>query len=388
MDESSGGRSERRARRPERGVFERPLGSGIWWVRYVDDQGRLHREKVGPKALALKVYHKRRTEIQERRFFPERLRRREALVGDTIDDYLTTIKDRLHSYRDRLRYASLWKSALAGKTLRQVVPGDVERYIGKRVAEVSPATVNRELAFLKRVFQVAIGDGYADINPVRAVKMFKENNKRVRFLSETEEERLHAQLSQSDWSLVEFALQTGLRQAEQFHLRWENIDFPSRTVTVTRSKSGELRRVRMNDTVTRLLRDLAAYARGPWVFPSRTRETSRDSQNFLHRSFLPALKRAGIENFRWHDLRHTFASRLVMAGVDLRTVQELMGHHSIEMTLRYAHLSPEHQLDAVRRLDHWKPTDTSTDTRGFDGPEGPKGPVLSVRFYEGKGGAP
>ena len=81
----------------------------------------------------------------------------------------------------------------------------------------------------------------------------------------------------------------------------------------------------------------------------------------MHRIFVPALKRAAIQDFHWHDLRHTFASRLVMAGVDLRTVQELMGHKGIAMTLRYSHLSPAHQLEAVQRLSR-KPTGTTTGT--------------------------
>ena len=156
-------------------------------------------------------------------------------------------------------------------------------------------------------------------------------------------------------------LHTGLRQSEQFHLQWEHVDFTTGILTVPRSKHGEARRVPMNDTVREILRTRPSRLKSPWVFPSEAGDTPIDARNYVRRTFLPALKTAEIQGLRWHDLRHTFASRLVMAGADLRTVQELMGHKTIAMTLRYSHLSPAHQLDAVQRLNR-KPTDTTIDT--------------------------
>ena len=121
----------------------------------------------------------------------------------------------------------------------------------------------------------------------------------------------------------------------------------------------------MNDTVRELLRALPSRLKSDWVFPSDTGRTPLDGQNFVNRVFLKALRKARVEDFSWHCLRHTFASRLVMAGVDLRTVQELLGHKTLAMTLRYSHLSPGHQLDAVRRLNaagDASRSDTATDT--------------------------
>ncbi len=333
-----------------RGIFERPKGSGVWWVRYHDDGGNEHREKVGPKALAVKVYQKRKTEIREGRFFPESIRRKDRPLAEMIDDYLSRVKDRLRSYREYERAGRDWKAALPGKTLRQVQPGDIERYIAGRVGEVKPATINRHLAFLKHLYAVAIADGVVETNPVKAVKLLKENNARVRFLTAEEEERLLAELEPEDHGIVLVAIHTGLRQAEQFHLRWDCVDFANRVLTVPRSKSGDARRVPMNDLVLETLRVLPSRLKSAWVFPSGTGETPLDARNFYNRIFVPALERANIIDFHWHDLRHTFGSRLAMAGVDLVTIQQLMGHKTLEMTLRYAHLAPEHKAAAVEVL--------------------------------------
>jgi integrase len=347
-------------RRRQRGIFERPKGSGIWWARYHDQHGREHREKVGPKGLALKVYQKRKTEVQEGRYFPERLRRRDPLLRDVIDDYLPRVKGRLRSFPDHARCGRLWKDALGNYPLRQVVAGDVQRYVARRLTEVRPATVNREVAFLKRVFNVAIEDGLADTNPVRKVRLLREDNTRVRYLADDEEARLRQEIGDPHWPVVALALNTGLRRAEQFNLSWEHVDFNANVLTIPRTKAGRTRRVPMNSLVRDHLRALPSRLKGPWVFPSASGETPLDSQNFMNRVFVPAVKRAGIQDFRWHDLRHTFASRLVMQGVDIRTTQELLGHADIRMTLRYSHLSPSHLLDAVEKLLDGTGTTTGT----------------------------
>src|SRR5262245_13865749 len=346
--------------RQSRGVFERSKGSGVWWVRYHDQHGREHRERVGPKGLAAEVYRKRKTEVAERRFFPERVGRRDPLLRDVIDDYLERVRNRLRSFADQARCARLWKEALGGYPLRQIVTGDVQRYVARRLAEVRPASVNREVAFLKRVFNVAMDDDLADANPVRKVRLLREDNARVRYLTDDEESRLRSEIGELQWPVVAIALHTGLRRTEQFSLMWEHVDFNTNVLTIPRTKAGRVRRVPMNSMVRELLRSLPSRLKSPWVFPSASGETPLDSQNLMNRVFVPAVKRADIQDFRWHDLRHTFASRLVMKGVDIRTTQELLGHADIRMTLRYSHLSPSHLLDAVEKLLDATGTTTGT----------------------------
>jgi site-specific recombinase XerD len=370
--------TEEQARR-ERGIFERPAGSGVWWVRYADENRRVHREKVGPKALALKVYRKRKTEVTERRFFPEQIRWRDVLLSKIIDDYLKRAENTLRSYRDYERYGRYWKDALGDKTLRQILPSDIERYIANRIEDLKPASLNRQLAFLERVFNIAIADGKATTNPVRAVKLFKENNQRVRFLTDEEEKTLRTAIGEAEWPMIDVAMHTGLRQGEQFKLKWKHVDFATGIITIPRSKHGEIRYVPMNDTVREILRARPSRLKSDYVFPSDTGKTPIDACNYMRRVFVPALEAAKIENFHWHDLRHTFASRLVMKGVDIRTVQELMGHKTITMTLRYSHLSPAHQLDAVQRLNR-PPTSTSTSTEPDGGADAemPPGEVVEL----------
>jgi site-specific recombinase XerD len=143
------------------------------------------------------------------------------------------------------------------------------------------------------------------------------------------------------------------------------VNFGQGFVSAHHTKSREDYHVPMNDALRATVRALPSRLTSPWVFPSDTGETPLDPKNFVNRVFSPALERAGIRDFRWHDLRHTFASRLVMRGVDIRTVQELMGHKTLAMTQRYSHLSPAHELDAVQRLtgaDVGHATGTTTGT--------------------------
>lgn len=159
---------------------------------------------------------------------------------------------------------------------------------------------------------------------------------------------------------LDIAIHTGLRKSEQYRLTWSCVDFERQILTVPQSKNGETRHVPLNSTALAAFLLLKRYSDGAGVFRSVG----------PRRWFEPAIEKSGLTDFTWHCLRHTFASRLVMAGVDLRTVQELLGHKTIAMTCRYAHLAPSHKLAAVARLVAAEgattqgSTDTKTDTKG------------------------
>lgn len=236
---------------------------------------------------------------------------------------------------------------------------DIERRFEQE--KWSPATINRYRALLSLTYRLAIRNGRTKENPARLVRHRLEDNARIRFLSPAEETRLRTAIEAvcpEHLAELELALHTGLRMSEQYRLRWEDVSLARRTLTIPRSKNGSARHVPLNRAALSAMEALEKRANGSELVCGGATEPRR--------WFEPVLKAAGLNTFSWHCLRHTFASRLVMAGVDIRTVQELLGHKTIAMTVRYSHLAPKHTLAAVERLDATTetPTDTTTDTKG------------------------
>jgi integrase len=331
-----------------RGIFERPKGSGIWWINYYHD-GRQHREKIGRKSMAVAMYQKRKTQIREGRFFPPR-HTQPIAFSEIIDDMLEY--SRQHKVkacqRDDVYMSNKLKTAFKGFTVAQVNSQHMERLLASLADKGrSPSTLNHYHSALSLIFRLAIRNGKATQNPAKELRRRKENNARVRFLDADEEAKLHDAVSAVHLAEIYLALNTGMRRGEQYKLRWENVDLERGVITIPRAKHGEKRHIPINSAARIALLALRRLGDGAYVSPTRWRGERKVDQREW---FENAVKRAGIPNFRWHDLRHTFASRLVMAGVDLRTVQELMGHKNMTMTLRYAHLAEQHQKDAIERL--------------------------------------
>ena len=190
-------------------------------------------------------------------------------------------------------------------------------------------------------------------NPVRAIKELPEHNQRVRWLKEDEEKVLRATIlklpkGEQRWMVVEVARNTGLRQTELKNLRWQDIDRVNGAIVLQKTKAGRTRHVPMNATVADVI-DRISKSRGAsaYVFQGARR----------FKWFKSAVEVAGIADFRWHDLRHDFASKLRMAGEDIANISDLLGHASIAQTMRYAHLSDPHLQAAVNKL---KPAEGNT----------------------------
>jgi integrase len=257
--------------------------------------------------------------------------------------------------------------------LTEITPKSIVAFKNKRYADgVTPATINRELAMLKKAFNLACREWeWAKDNPVCRVSMEREHNTRDRWLSDEEEQRLLSAAAPYVRDLVLFAINTGMRRGEILSLTWAGVDLTRRTVTVFKSKNGERRTIPANQAVMDLLlekRQLKESVKRPVadvVFASET-GTPIDGSN-LRRGFLIALKAARIADLHFHDLRHTFATRLVQAGVDLYKVQRLLGHKSPSMTQRYAHHYPESLRDGVEILDRRRAVSTNlAQSRGVN----------------------
>jgi integrase len=332
-----------------RGVFERPRESGIWWINYYDSGGRRHREKIGRYSVASEAYLQRRIEVREGKFTPPRSAST-ITFGELMDEALAQKRGRISplSFRmDELRVRALRPilGTLPASNLTAVRIDEVLRGLREKL---SGPTVNRYRSLLSSVFSFAVRSGRLHANPIRQVPRYKESEGRVRFLTVDEEKALRKIIRRfcpEREAELDLALHTGIRRGEQFSLKWENVDLERGILTVN-GKTGR-RHVAINSTARAALERLRRAAHGS---PFVTAETKSAGQRDWRRWFEWCAHEAKIENFRWHDMRHTFASRLVMAGVDLRTVQELLGHKSILMTMRYAHLSPSHNQSAVEKI--------------------------------------
>jgi len=226
----------------------------------------------------------------------------------------------------------------------------IEEYKAERLSTgIKKCSVNREVSCLRKIFNVAIAWGYTGSNPVRKVKFFSEKeNIRERVLTDGEEERLLAVVPPHIKPIILVALNTGMRKGEDFNLRWQNVDIERKQISIKESKSGRERKIPTNSVLFSLLNALKSQnGSSEYLF---TNPATGKPYTDITRSFNTACRKAGVEDLRFHDLRHTFATRLVRRGVDLVIIKELMGHASIVTTQRYLHSQADVKLQAVEAL--------------------------------------
>ena len=236
------------------------------------------------------------------------------------------------------------------KPVNNIKPENIQNFIKhlRQERHLKNSSINRYLEILSKMFNLAIDNGDLSENPLKKVDNLKEDNHIIRFLKDDEETRLYASIdiiAPYLRPIVTTALQTGMRRGEIFNMKWGNIDFATRNIYLLDTKSGKSREIPISDKLYSVLQSIPRVSEYVFVNPS-TNKPYVD----IKRAFNQVKKQARIENFRFHDLRHTFATRMVMAGVDLFTLMEILGHTNVTTTMRYAHVIPGKKMEAIQKL--------------------------------------
>lgn len=307
------------------------------------------------------------------------------------NDYkLWALTHQKHGFKTIERIKIHFFADFGQKLLDDINALQIEKWRSERLSSgIKATTINRDIATLRSALSKAVEWDLIESHPLSRLKSIKvDNSPKIRYLTTNEEIHLREIITLREKKLclarekanlwrrernysekpllhtlsfanyirpmVLISLNTGIRKGELLSLQWENVSFPLSSITIegTSAKSGKTRHIPLNNEALNTLKlwHQQSDNHTGLIFPNKIGKQLSD----IKKAWASILRAAKIENFRWHDMRHHFASRLVMAGVDLNTVRELLGHSDIKMTLRYAHLAPEHKAQAVAKIDNFQ----------------------------------
>ena len=294
-------------------------------------------------------------DMSRRRYFPHHEAERRTLA-ELVDRQLEAVKiDRPHDYERQRVILGWWKEKLGAYTLATLTPDLIGRHRDQLQAKerLSPGTVNRYLSALSKAFSNAVKEWHwLPDNLLRRVSKKPEPRSRVRYLSDDERVRLLEACRKSDYKplylIVLFAMTTGMRRGELFGLRWQDMDLKRRVAVLHNTKNGDRRSVPIVPEVSDLLREHGNVRKigNDQVFVS---DGPTEMWRF-DKAWYAALNAAKIKDFRFHDLRHTAASYLAMSGATTAEIAAVLGHRTLQMVKRYAHLSDQHTGQVVERM--------------------------------------
>ncbi len=299
--------------------------------------------------------------IKEGRHFKSTKSKKHTLA-ELLEKYeKEVLRHKANSTHNQQCYINWWKDKIGDYTLSNVTPALITEWRNKLIGEKNEygrskgaSTANRYTTALGHVFTIAVNEWeWLEVNPVRKIKKLQEPRGRVRFLDDEERIKLLDECKKSDnqhlYIVVVLALSTGARKNEILSLKWQDVDLKRGLVTLHETKNGERRSMPIKGHAFSLLEQQKETKRKDcdYVFPSATKNQPID----IRTSWETAVKKSEIEDFRFHDLRHSAASYLAMNGASLAEIAEVLGHKTLQMVKRYAHLSEAHTASVVERMN-------------------------------------
>ena len=340
------------------GLFKR---GQTWWIRFTYKGKQIRKStETENKKLAERIYHKVLCEVAEGKWF-EKLPGEEKTLREMMDKYMKehSLPKKASSERDTSSLTHLLPF-FGENIVSEITPKLINQYKATRRAEgASPCTINRELALMKHSFNLAMGEWeWLRESPLQKISMEKEPPPRDRWLTHEEEQRLLAVCPLWVKEIVILAMETGCRKEEILSLEWTSVDLFKRVMVILGKKTGNRRTIPLTQKAFEVLKEKEKIRvkvrsiREDLVFTHPVGQ--RVNIHTLRTAFEDALKKAKIDGFRFHDLRHTFASRLAQMGTDPYAIQKLMGHKTFTTTQGYAHHYSESLKKAVEALDAFR----------------------------------
>ena len=327
--------------------------SNIWQMRFSLNGKQFRKStKTSNKKAAQRIFEKAKVDVAEGKFFLNSKGKMpfDLLVSEIIEKHSKVEKA---SFRRDIEIGKTFKKYFGTIPIEKITSYDIKswrkwrkEHVTVKGTKIAKATLNRELAFLKTVFNLAVEWEWLRENPAAKIKKLKGEKQRMRFLDREEVSRLIDCSVPFLKPIIIMAVSTGMRRGEIFNLKWKDIDFVHGFIRVEKSKNYESRDIPMNSFLSETLKGLDQNRKKESYVFCRDNGEKRIT---VDRVFKRALKEVGIEDFRFHDLRHTAASLLASGGCDLITLKNVLGHKTLSMTQRYAHFMPENH-EKTRRI--------------------------------------
>lgn len=329
--------------------------SGVYYIdfRHPETGKRIRKSlKTTRKSDAEKIKARIETGIWDAKYLDKKFSNEDLTLCEFWEEHYKQYiraNNKPSTYIDKCKKINIIFEAFGKDTkLSKITTSDIERFKNNRKDKVSASTVNRNLSLIKHMFSLAVHLEFINENPAKRVKKFPENNGRIRYLTLDEAEKLLNVCRREDkpeyiYPLVLLALNSGMRRGELLNLTWDDLDIGNNLIHVNDSKSNEPRTIPVPKEVMTIIDSLPKTCDNIFCYKGKPVREPKDT-------FKRCLNEANIKNFRFHDLRHTYASWLAMEGVDMLTLKNILGHKTLMMVDRYAHLSKEHIKAATEKV--------------------------------------